>query len=323
MQGILRTFARVANRHERRPPGDQAQPERIVLEVQRGVARSAKPPVRIFVGTEPSQSRAERVFVWSVEQARDPARAYEIYLMRDLVGFDRRRWLTGFTNYRFAIPHLAGGSGRAIYNDVDQVYLRDPAELFDLDMRSCGYLSITPRDTSVMLIDCGRMASVWTLEQAQHLRRTRIEARARAKGDFWGALEREWNARDDEYAAGRSKVLHYTTIHTQPWQPFPELYVYQPNPVGHVWLDMEQAADREGYQLFDADRPSTRYQQLIDRLRAPRAARQTARACCRSRFRPTASRNCWSTSMPPRCSTIISARTARRSMSSPSAPAER
>jgi mitochondrial fission protein ELM1 len=145
-------------------------------------------------------------------------------------------------------------------------------------MRSCGYsASITQRDTSVMLIDCGRMASVWTLEQAQHLRRLRIEARARAKGDFWGALEREWNARDDEYAAGRSKVLHYTTIHTQPWQPFPELYVYQPNPVGHVWLDMEQAADREGYQLFDADHPSARYQQLIDRLRPPRSARQTAR----------------------------------------------
>ena len=28
-------------------------------------------------------------------------------------------------------PHIAGGSGRAIYNDVDQVYLADPGELFD------------------------------------------------------------------------------------------------------------------------------------------------------------------------------------------------
>ena len=99
-----------------------------------GLARSAKPPVRIFVGTEPAQYRAERVFLWSVEQARDPSRVYEIYLMADLVGFDRRRWLTGFTNYRFAIPHFADGHGRAIYNDVDQIYLCDPAELFDMDM---------------------------------------------------------------------------------------------------------------------------------------------------------------------------------------------
>src|SRR5260221_6360123 len=156
MPGILRTIARVANRHERHPPGSRPRPARIVLDVRDGVTGSAKPPVRMFVGTEPAQYRAERVFVWSVEQARDPSRVYEIYLMADLAGFDRRRWLTGFTNYRFAIPHFAGGSGRAIYNDVDQIYLRDPAELFDMDMGDAGFLSITARDTSVMLIDCAR-----------------------------------------------------------------------------------------------------------------------------------------------------------------------
>src|SRR5215472_677995 len=104
MPGILRTVARVANRHNRRPLGWRERPQRIVLDARDGAARSSKPPVRIFVGTEPAQHRAERVFVWSVEQARDPSRVYEIYLMSDLVGFDRRRWLTGFTNYRFAIP---------------------------------------------------------------------------------------------------------------------------------------------------------------------------------------------------------------------------
>ena len=48
-------------------------------------------------------------------QHRDPARRYEIYLMKDLTGFDRSRWKTGFTNYRYAIPEMAGRSGRAIY----------------------------------------------------------------------------------------------------------------------------------------------------------------------------------------------------------------
>lgn len=268
MPGILRTIARVANRHDRRPPGFRERPECIVLGPREGVTPSAQPPVRIFVGTESEQYRAERVFVWSVEQARDPARVYEIYLMGDLLGFDRRRWLTGFTNYRFAIPHCAGGSGRAIYNDVDQVYLSDPAELFDLDMGQHGFLSITDRDTSVMLIDCARMSGVWTLDLAQRRRRKPIEARARAIGNLWGPLAREWNARDDEYVAGRSKVLHYTTIHTQPWQPFPERYVYQRNAVAHVWLDMERAADAAHYQLFSAQRPSAQYQASIARLRA-------------------------------------------------------
>jgi len=94
--------------------GIRTQPECIVLGVREGVSPSAKPPVRIFLGTQLAQYRAERVFFWSVEQVRDPSREYEIYLMKELRGFNRRGWLTGFTNYRFAIPHFAGGSGKAI-----------------------------------------------------------------------------------------------------------------------------------------------------------------------------------------------------------------
>src|SRR3954447_20475937 len=114
--------------------GIRAQPECVVLGVREGVAPTPKPPVRIFLGTEAAQYRAERVFFWSIEQARDPGRIYKIHLMKELAGFDRRGWLTGFTNYRFAIPHFAAGSGKAIYNDVDQVYLGDPGELFDVDL---------------------------------------------------------------------------------------------------------------------------------------------------------------------------------------------
>ena len=136
----------------------RVQPERVVLGVQDGVQPGIKPPVRMFLGSEPAQYRAERVFIWSVEQHRDPSRAYEIYLMKELVGFDRRGWLTGFTNYRFAIPHFAGAVGRAIYNDVDQLYLADPGMLFDADLGNHGFLALSDRDTSVMLIDCARMA---------------------------------------------------------------------------------------------------------------------------------------------------------------------
>src|SRR4029078_7148884 len=132
----------------------------IVLPVDAGGA--AKPTVRIFIGTEAGQHRAERVFVWSVKAARDRSRGYEIYLMKDLIGYDRRSWLTGFTNYRFLIPHLAGSTGRASYHDVDDIYRTRPAELFDTDLEGHGFLAITDRDTSVMLIDCERMARIWT-----------------------------------------------------------------------------------------------------------------------------------------------------------------
>ena len=230
----------------------RTHPERVVLGVRDGAEPSPKPPVRLFVGTESAQYRAERVFLWSIEQVRDPGRIYEIYLMKNLVGFDRRSWLTGFTNYRFAIPHFAGGLGRAIYNDVDQVYLADPGDLFDTELDTHGFLSISDRDTSVMLMDCARMVAVWLLSATQHERRKALEAKARA---LWGPLDPAWNARDEEYEPGHSKVLHYTTIHAQPWQPFPERYAYQRNPVAQVWFDLERTANAAGYQVLRPPHP--------------------------------------------------------------------
>lgn len=258
-----RIAASLAGRRYREEAGMRETPERVVLGVRPGATPSERPPVRIFLGTEPGQARAERVFFWSIEQVRDPGRVYEIYLMKDLAGFRRRFWLTGFTNYRFAIPHFAGGRGRAIYNDVDQIYLADPALLFDTEMNGHGFLSVLDTDTSVMLIDCGRMIGIWTLDAARRKHRKALEAAARDVPGLWGRLDPEWNARDLEYEAGRTRVLHYTTLHTQPWSPFPNEYVYRPNPVGHVWFALERSADDAGYHPFTAEQPSSRYAEAL------------------------------------------------------------
>ena len=249
------------------PPGTRAQPECVVLGVRQGVPPSPKPPVRIFLGSEPAQHRAERAFFWSIEQVRDPGRIYQVHLMKELVGFDRRRWLTGFTNYRFAIPHFAAGCGKAIYNDVDQVYFGDPGELFDVDLGEHGFLALSDEDTSVMLIDCARMACVWSLAEAQRQRRSFMEAKARTIPGLYGPLDPVWHARDTEYVPHQSKLLHYTAIHMQPWQPTPERYVYQHNPVGQVWCALERAADAAKYQVFTAAHPSEQYKMLCTQIR--------------------------------------------------------
>ena len=250
-------------RHRSRPKGIRAIPEKIVLEVRKGAPPSEKPPVRIFIGSESAQYRAERILVWSIEQARDPGRVYEIFLMKELTGFDRRRWLTGFTNYRFAIPELAGKCGRAIYNDVDQVYLTDPGELFDHDLQEHGFLTIAPNDTSVMVMDCKKMAAVWSLEAAKFEKKTTLVQRALNRPNLWGQLKPEWNARDEEYRPGHSKVLHYTALHTQPWHPFPKQFVYQNSPEGDVWIKLEEQANQAGYQLFSRTRPSLGFKELM------------------------------------------------------------
>jgi len=234
-------------------------PVRITLAVRDGHAPSPAPPVRIFLGSEPAQQRAERVFVWSIEQVRDPARVYEIHLMKALRGFDRAGWTTGFTNYRFAIAHFCGGAGRAIYNDVDQIYLSDPAELFDLDLDAHAIRAVAPDDLSVMVLDCARAAAVWTLAAAQRERKDRLLARAAAVPGLIGALAPEWNVRDQTLAVA-PKVFHFTTLHLQPWRPFPERYAYQENPHGAPWHALERSADAAGFQLFSRRHPSDLFQ---------------------------------------------------------------
>ena len=210
--GQHRKLRAVLQSGQRRSDGHRREPVLIRLDPEPGAAASERAPVRIFVGTEPAQYRAERVLVWSIAQVRDPSRAYEIYLMKDLNGFDRRQWKTGFTHYRYAIPHLAGGTGRAIYNDVDQIYLGDPAGLFDMDMAGAGILSINQKETSVMLLDCEKMAGVWRMEDAARIHRHKHYRRLAHGAGLWGLMPPEWNARDQEFVPGQSKLFHFTTL---------------------------------------------------------------------------------------------------------------
>jgi len=246
-----------------RPPGRLAAPQVIVLDVEPGVAPSGKTPVRIFMGTEAAQFRAERVLIWSIMKHRDLSRRYEIHLMKDLLGFDRRKWKTGFTRYRYAIPVLAGSKGRAIYNDVDQIYLADPAELFDLDMNGKGQLGINESENSVMLLDCESMSRIWEYSGAQQGKKHRDFRAAVHAAGLWGLMPGVWNARDAEYVAGESKLLHFTTLQTQPWQPFPHQLRYQDHPLSEVWSALEREADAAGFTVFTKERPSERYAELL------------------------------------------------------------
>ncbi|MDV7212766.1 hypothetical protein R4769_16585, partial [Azotobacter beijerinckii] len=226
----------------------------VVLEARPGAPEA--PAVRIFLGTQPEQHRAERIFFYSLLKVRDPQRRYEVFRMTDLPGFDRQGWRTGFTNYRFAIPYLAGCQGRAIYNDVDQIFTTDPAELFDLPMGEHAYLALSPQDTAVMLIDCAQMARCWTFAKACRKSKKSLCAEAAAEPGRWGALDPRWHARDLEYRHGESKLLHYTALHLQPWRPTPEQYSYNINPFAEHFLNLEQSADAEGYEIYTAAAPS-------------------------------------------------------------------
>ena len=253
------------------------RPYIVTLGVRPGATPSDKPPVRIFLGTEDQQYRAERVFFYAIERIRDPSRVYEIHVMKNLAGFVRTGWRTGFTNYRFAIPDFAGRHGRAIYNDVDQIYTADPARLFDLDLGGHGYLAVSASDTSVMLLDCARMAEWWNHAAAMSETKDRLLSRVKRVPGIWGAMDGGWNARDMEFVEGQSMLLHYTAMHTQPWHPFPKDYAYRAHPLGEIWYRLERAADAEGYAVFSVDRPSPLFAETLALHRqAPEATASTS-----------------------------------------------
>ena len=259
-----------------RAAGVNDEPEVFRIDVAPGVTPNGKTPVRIFLGSENAQYRAERIFIWSILQVRDPARVYEIYLMKDLKGIDRTGWKTGFTNYRYAIPTLGGGQGRAIYNDVDQIYLADPGNLFDLGMNGAGILGVTKRETSVILIDCEIMFQYWRVEDVRSHKRHRHFRAITHDNGLWGELPGEWNARDDEFSAGTSACFHFTTLQTQPWRPFPDQIRYRPHLNEAVWFNLEVQADRAGFTIFTKDRPSRRFGELLEQYRIMHAEGEKA-----------------------------------------------
>jgi hypothetical protein len=208
--------------------------------------------------------------VWSVKAVRDPSRSYEIHLLRELPGLQRLGGIGDFGNHRFAVPHCAGGAGRALYNDVGQIYLADPALLFDRDMGDAGYLALSSEDTSVMLMDCARLAATWTLATARRHSRRRLQRLAATTPRLFGALPPEWNTPEGDYEAGRTRCLHYSTLATQPWRPFPERFVYDDNPVGGLFCDLERSADADCYQLFSRQQPSAGFATWLAEWRSER-----------------------------------------------------
>ncbi len=107
-----------------------------------------------------------------------------------------------------------------------------------------------------------------------------ILRRTLATPGILGPLDPGWNARDEEYQPGVSSLIHYTTLHTQPWRPFPERFAYQRSRHEELWLDMERDAIAAGFDIFSRQAPSRDFAAyLLERKPSsvqPRSAAQIA-----------------------------------------------
>ena len=215
-------------------------------------------PVRIFIGTDPSQLGAAEVLRQTIlETSSLPVQVETMEKLHIPVPRDvRQSQRTGFSFARWAIPELCGFKGRAIYIDADMMVFSDIKELWEMPLEGAAIAIVDGRDTSycsdkakgnknetsVMLLDCEK--ADWTLASLIE----GLDGRYQYKDmmtdlcflkeeNILRSIPRRWNSMD--YWDETSSLLHYTNVPTQPW-------VATTNPVGHVWINNVKRLIKEG-----------------------------------------------------------------------------
>ena len=204
-------------------------------------------PARTFVGADRSQLVAVKVLEFSIARRTDLP--ISLRSMHDLDLPDpadiRHGKRTGFSFTRFAIPALCNHAGRALYLDADMLVLRDLRELYQLPFNGAKVLvqeeiaapangARRIRQSSVMLLDCGALdwdaariiaglGRDYSYEQLLH------ELCILRADEIGSTIPFAWNSLET-YENGRTGLLHYTDMQTQPW-------VNPANPNGYLWID--------------------------------------------------------------------------------------
>jgi hypothetical protein len=209
-------------------------------------------PIRIFVGTDESQTVAARVLEYTIRKhASRPVEIVHLDTVDVPVPHDSAsRPRTGFSFKRFEIPRLCGYRGRALYLDADMIVFGDIAELWDPSMGSHTVLctrqeeppeawrdheSFQPgRQMSVVLLDCGKLrwdaaAIVRGLDEGRYTYgQLMFDLCVVPPDEIAESLPPAWNCLE-RYDPATTKLLHYTVVPTQPWKN-------DANPLGYLWM---------------------------------------------------------------------------------------
>lgn len=209
----------------------------------------AETPIQVFVATTEDQMLSVQVLEHSIRRySTMPVQltplhrcGIEVPTPKAPKNYPR----TPFSFQRFLIPQVRGYQGRAIYLDSDMQVFSDIRALWVRPMNGAQLLAVGDTEDasrapqfSVMLLDCARLdwnlrmivdrLDSGTLEYAHLMRCMAVAERIEP------TIPPQWNALE-HYEPGRTALLHYTDMPTQPW-------VSTSNPLGYLWVR----------ELFDA-----------------------------------------------------------------------
>jgi hypothetical protein len=211
-------------------------------------------PVRVFVGTDSAQMLGLKILEYSIKchasisVVVQPIDDRGIPVPRDPANRSR----TGFSFSRFRIPELCNYRGRGIYMDADMQVFSDIIDLWTRPFEGASVLYADGPETtgrvpqfSVMLLDCSSLD--WNVREivggfdegrfkyGDLMQRLCILAPERMRA----ALPFEWNSLE-HFEAGRTRLIHYTDMPTQPW-------VSSRNPNGKLFYRACREALTEGF----------------------------------------------------------------------------
>ncbi len=250
-------------------------------------------PVRVYVATMEDQMLAVKVLEYSIK--KNTSMSVEVYPMHlsdipiPVPKEVKNRARTPFSFQRFLIPELTGFKGRAIYLDSDMQVFKDIKDLWCRPFDKGPLLAVKePVESgrkpqfSVMLLDCSTLKwnvsdIVQSLDDGK-LTYENLMYEMAIVDQVDRSIDSEWNSLE-KFEEGRTALLHYTDMTTQPW-------IYSANPLGYVWVrDLIEAVET-GFIDYDyvreqvdsgAVRPSLLYQldhKLADGLLLPKKAKQ-------------------------------------------------
>lgn len=236
-------------------------------------------PARVYVGSTEAQMLAVKVLEFSIR--KHASLSVEVFPLHrapievPVPADPAQRPRTPFSFHRFLIPAWAGNSGRALYVDSDMQVFKDLRGLWGLPFEGADLLTVAePAGTgrrpqfSVMLLDCGALR--WDIRaivadlDAGRLTYETLMYEMRAARNVRASIDPAWNSLE-RYDEGRTALLHYTDMPTQPW-------ISARNPLGHLWVrDLLDAIDEGAISRAEVQeeagkghiRPSLLYQ--IDR----------------------------------------------------------
>lgn len=209
--------------------------------------------VRVFVAATPAEWLPMRVLEFSIREASSlPVEVSAIYT------FDRpipqpqaleNRPRTPFSFQRFLIPELCKFSGRAIYLDADMQVFQDIAGLWQQPFFDHDILTVQSAGDgrssqfSVMLLNCERLK--WNINDivaeldSGKLDYASLMFEMQIARNNGRSIPQEWNSLE-HFSPGKTALLHYTDMNTQPW-------ISTGNHNGYLWVECLRRALNAGF----------------------------------------------------------------------------